>query len=124
MASETVRHCLYHDWFAGYAEFDERVRPTHVREREKEREEFYNLCPASSLMDMPGYVNPDKLMNVQFCSSPTGLSTSSFGSRLSLDQVQTIGTGTDEPHYHVRALQRSQHTANSAKMHRHNPVTR
>ena len=34
------------------------------REREREREVFYILCPASSLMDVPGYVNPDKLMNV------------------------------------------------------------
>ena len=32
--------------------------------REREREAFYILCPASSLMDVPGYVNPDKLMNV------------------------------------------------------------
>ena len=30
----------------------------------REREAFYILCPASSLMDVPGYVNPDKLMNV------------------------------------------------------------
>ena len=30
---------------------------------EREREVFYILCPASSLMDVPGYVNPDKLMN-------------------------------------------------------------
>ena len=30
----------------------------------QEREVFYILCPASSLMDVPGYVNPDKLMNV------------------------------------------------------------
>ncbi len=33
-------------------------------QREREREAFYILCPASSLMDVPGYVNPDKLMNV------------------------------------------------------------
>ena len=32
--------------------------------REREREAFYILYPASSLMDVPGYVNPDKLMNV------------------------------------------------------------
>ncbi len=36
--------------------------------RERERQVFYILCPASSLMDVPGYVNPDKfgftLMNV------------------------------------------------------------
>jgi len=31
---------------------------------QREREAFYILCPASSLMDVPGYVNPDKLMNV------------------------------------------------------------
>ena len=31
---------------------------------EREREAFYILCPASSLMDVPRYVNPDKLMNV------------------------------------------------------------
>ena len=31
---------------------------------ERKREAFYILCPASSLMDVPGYVNPDKLMNV------------------------------------------------------------
>jgi len=30
---------------------------------QREREVFYILCPASSLMDVPGYVNPDKLMN-------------------------------------------------------------
>ncbi len=30
----------------------------------REREAYYILCPASSLMDVPGYVNPDKLMNV------------------------------------------------------------
>ncbi len=30
---------------------------------EREREVFYILCPASSLMDVPGYVNPDKVMN-------------------------------------------------------------
>jgi len=31
---------------------------------ERGRAVFYVLCPASSLMDVPGYVNPDKLMNV------------------------------------------------------------
>ena len=35
----------------------------------REREAFYMLCPASSLIDVPGYVNPDKLMNV-----PIGIS--------------------------------------------------
>ena len=35
-----------------------------VQEREREREVFCILCPASSLMDVPGYANPDKLMNV------------------------------------------------------------
>ncbi len=30
----------------------------------RKREAFYILCPASSLMDVPGYVNADKLMNV------------------------------------------------------------
>jgi len=33
-------------------------------EREREREVLYILCQASSLIDVPGYVNPDKLMNV------------------------------------------------------------
>jgi len=38
--------------------------PASAALREREREAFYILCPASSLMDVPGYVNPDKLMNV------------------------------------------------------------
>ena len=36
----------------------------HMQRGPREREAFYILCPASSLMDVPGYVNPDKLMNV------------------------------------------------------------
>ncbi len=42
----------------------ERERERSVDVLEREREAFYILCPASSLMDVPGYVNPDKLMNV------------------------------------------------------------
>ena len=30
----------------------------------REGEVLYILCPASSLLDLPGYVNPDKLMNM------------------------------------------------------------
>ena len=29
-----------------------------------EKEVYHILCPASSLTDVPGYANPDKLMNV------------------------------------------------------------
>jgi len=39
-------------------------RPKNQQACEREREVFYILCPASSLMDVPGYVSPDKLMNV------------------------------------------------------------
>ncbi len=35
-----------------------------LRESQRETEVFYILCPASSLMDVPEYVNSDKLMNV------------------------------------------------------------
>ena len=35
-----------------------------VNLEKEEREAFYILCPASSLMDVPGYASPDILMNV------------------------------------------------------------
>ena len=36
----------------------------HLTTWHGKREVFYILCPASSLMNVPRYVNPDKLMNV------------------------------------------------------------
>ncbi len=51
-------------WRAGHSKIMCNSSATATLQREREREAFYILCPASSLMDVPGYVNPDKLMNV------------------------------------------------------------
>jgi len=76
---------------------------------------FYILCPASSLMDVPGYVNPDKLMYVKSdLSAGNGakLPPNNSGTQGIAEQqyIASMQTGQDKQQTNSRSPRGSQMT--------------
>jgi len=59
---------------------------------DRQREALYILCPASSLMDVPGSVNPDKLINVpiKYADNGANLPLNSQGTKGIAEQLSML----------------------------------